>query len=234
MSLSTVARLGALVVLAACASTGAKPDPRVGLAGGVANAAEAAGNLKVVAKAPTPSANGFDKQWNSDIAFLGQYAIQGSFNGLEIWDMADVANPKIVTALPCAASQNDVSVFRNLLFMSVESGNTPLVCGDTPVTDSVSPRRFRGIRIFDVTDIRNPKIVANVQTCRGSHTHTVLEDPKDKDNVYVYISGSAGIRSPNELPGCVTDPSDPRTALFRIEVIKVPVANPGNMLEQSS
>ena len=84
------------------------------------------------------------------------------------------------------------------------------------------------MRIFDISDISNPKYVGNVQTCRGSHTHTVLVDPKDPENVYVYISGSAGVRSPSELAGCVklTPDKDPSSALFRIEVIKVPLAHP--------
>src|SRR5207253_5673002 len=96
------------------------------------------------------------------------------------------------------------------------------------VHDSVSADRLRGIRIFDITDIANPKYIGNVQTCRGSHTHTVVEDPNDKDNVYIYVSGSAGVRSPNELAGCsrLAPDSNPNSALFRIEVIKVPLAHP--------
>jgi len=101
-------------------------------------------------------------------------------------------------------------------------------CGGQGVKDTVSKDRLRGVRIFDITDITKPRNVGNVQTCRGSHTHTLLVDPKDAENVYVYISGSSGVRSPNELPGCVSaDPSkDPNSALFRIEVIKVPLAHP--------
>jgi hypothetical protein len=96
------------------------------------------------------------------------------------------------------------------------------------VPDTVSKERIRGVRIFDISDIRNPKLVANVQTCRGSHTHTVLEHPSDRENVYIYVSGSAGIRSPNELPGCVreTPDKDASSSLMRIEIIKVPVARP--------
>jgi hypothetical protein len=94
------------------------------------------------------------------------------------------------------------------------------------VEDTVSTDRLRGIRIFDISDISQPKNVGNVQTCRGSHTHTVLVDPKDRENVYVYISGSSNVRSPSELPGCVSAPNDPNSALFRIEVIKVPLAHP--------
>jgi hypothetical protein len=94
------------------------------------------------------------------------------------------------------------------------------------VEDTVSSERLRGIRIFDISDITKPRNVGNVQTCRGSHTHTVLVDPKDTENVYVYISGSSHVRPESELPGCVRAPKDPNSALFRIEVIKVPLANP--------
>src|SRR3989454_238618 len=103
-----------------------------------------------------------------------------------------------------------------------------LDCGTEGVHDSVSAARLRGIRLFDITDIASPKYIGNVQTCRGSHTHTVVEDPTDKDNVYIYVSGSAGVRSPNELPGCskLAPDQDQNSALFRIEVIKVPLAHP--------
>src|SRR6185312_15244970 len=77
-------------------------------------------------------------------------------------------------------------------------------------------------------DVAHPKYLANVQTCRGSHTHTVVTDPKDAENLYIYISGSAGVRSPNELNGCsaMTPDKDQNSSLFRIEVIKVPLAHP--------
>jgi hypothetical protein len=121
-----------------------------------------------------------------------------------------------------------VSVYRNLLFVSGEGLSGRIDCGTQGVKDTVSKDRLRGLRIFDISDISNPKNVGNVQTCRGSHTHSLLVDPKDPDNVYVYISGSAGVRSPSELPGCVsaTPDKDPNSALFRIEVIKVPLAHP--------
>src|SRR5206468_5977157 len=141
---------------------------------------------------------------------------------------SDPVKPALVKGFVCPASQSDVSVFRNLLFVSAEAPTARLDCQTSGVPDPVSGDRIRGIRIFDITDIANPKYVANVQTCRGSHTHTVVEDPTDKDNVYVYVSGSAGVRSPNELPGCPTlaPDQDPNSALFRIEIIKVPLAHP--------
>jgi hypothetical protein len=165
---------------------------------------------------------------NSDISFSGPYAIQGNYNGYQVWDISNPSKPTLKTAYVCPASQSDVSVYKNLLFVSGEGTGARIDCGTEPVRDTVSKERLRGLRIFDISDISNPKNVGNVQTCRGSHTHTVLVDPKDPDNVYVYISGSAGIRSPNELAGCVrlTPDKDPNSALFRIEVIKVPLAHP--------
>ncbi|MEO5511177.1 MAG: hypothetical protein ABIV28_03110, partial [Longimicrobiales bacterium] len=128
----------------------------------------------------------------------------------------------------CPASQSDVSVYKNLLFVSGEGTSGRLDCATTGVKEAVSHDRLRGIRIFDITDIRNPKNVANVQTCRGSHTHTVLADPKDKQNIYVYISGSSFVRPADELAGCSSGlpGENPNSAQFRIEVIKVPLANP--------
>ncbi len=202
------------------------PDPRVGLRAGLYDAAEAAWNLKLVSHSK-PSKE-FEGQTNSDLAFLGKYAIQGNYHGWQIWDISDPTKPVLETAYVCPASQSDVSVYKNLLFVSGEGLTGRIDCGTEGVKDTVSTERLRGLRIFDISDIRHPKNVGNVQTCRGSHTHTVLVDPKDKENVYVYISGSAGVRSPNELAGCVnaSPDEDPNSALFRIEVIKVPLAHP--------
>jgi len=202
------------------------PDPRVGLRAGKFDAATAAWNLKLLSSTQ-PSAK-FAGITNSDLAFTGPYAIQGSYNGYQVWDISNPSAPTLKTAFLCPASQSDVSVYKNLLFVSGEGNSGRLDCGTEGVKDTVSHDRLRGLRIFDITDISNPKYVGNVQTCRGSHTHTVLFDPKDPDNVYVYISGSAGVRSSSELAGCVklTPDKDPNSALFRIEVIKVPLAHP--------
>ena len=190
------------------------------------DAAEAVWNLRVVSKTPPPPK--FLGVTNSDLSFTGPYAIQGNYNGYQVWDISNPSAPTLKIGYVCPASQSDVSVYKNLLFVSGESNSGRLDCGTEGVKDTVSHDRLRGIRIFDITDITNPKYVGNVQTCRGSHTHTVLVDPKDPENVYVYISGSAGVRSPNELAGCsrLTPDKDPNSALFRIEVIKVPLAHP--------
>jgi LVIVD repeat len=202
------------------------PDPRVGLHAGVMDAGEAVWNLKVDSKNP-PSPK-FAGETNSDLSFTGHYAIQGSYNGYQVWDIANPSKPSLETAYVCPASQSDVSVYKNLLFVSGEGLSARLDCGAEGVPDTVSKERLRGLRIFDISDLANPKNVGNVQTCRGSHTHTVVVDPKDSENVYVYISGSASVRSPSELPGCsnAMPESDTSSALFRIEVIKVPVAHP--------
>jgi hypothetical protein len=238
-----LAQVLGLLSLAACAhstsssSTGSpspatrstaapNPDPRVGLRAGMMDAAEAAWNLRVVSKSP-PSEQFIDET-NSDLAFTGPYAIQGSYHGWQVWDISNPSRPSLKSAYVCPASQSDVSVYKNLLFVSGENLSARLDCGTEGVEDTVSSQRLRGIRIFDISDIAHPKNVGNVQTCRGSHTHSLLVDPKDRENVYVYISGSSPVRSSSELPGCTAGmPSkDPNSAWFRIEVIKVPVAHP--------
>jgi hypothetical protein len=202
------------------------PDPRVGLKAGLHDAGEASWNLGLMSNTPSPE--GFAGVTNSDLAFSGKYAIQGNYNGVMVWDMTNPRKPALVKSILCPASQSDVSIYKHLLFVSAEGLSGRTDCGTQGVQDSVSTVRIRGIRIFDVTDMANPKYVGNVQTCRGSHTHTVVEDPKDKENIYVYISGSAGVRSSTELPGCAsTNPdNDPNSSLFRIEVIQIPLARP--------
>jgi hypothetical protein len=202
-------------------------DARVGLKPGKTDAGQALENAQLMANVPT--GEGFNTTNNSDLAFTGKYAVQGNYYGFQIYDVSNPAGPKLVSSMVCPASQNDVSVYRQqLLFMSAEAPSARLDCGTQGVTDTVSKDRVRGIRIFDITDIAHPRYITSVQTCRGSHTHTVLEDPKDKDNVYIYVSGSSSVRPEAELSGCqegmTTD--NPNTALFRVEIIKVPVAHP--------
>ncbi len=185
---------------------------------------------------------------NSDLAFSGKYLFGGNYEGINIYDISDPAKTTLVTSIICPGGQGDVSVVGHLMFMSVEAANGRLDCGTQgfpapeglaaapapaagggftpPPPPPPSPDRIKGVRIFDISDIKNPKQVADVQTCRGSHTHTVLLDPKDKDNVYVYVAGSAGVRPEAELAGCKGGPDDPGTAVFTIVIIKVPIAHP--------
>jgi hypothetical protein len=202
------------------------PDPRVGLEAGLFDAEEALWNLKKLSSTPPPK--DFLGVTNSDLAFKGKYAIQGNYNGVLVWDISDPANPVLVKEYLCPASQSDVSVYGDLMFVSGEGLSGRLDCGTEGVQQAVSDERLRGIRIFDISNIEEPKYVSNVQTCRGSHTHSVLKDPSDDENVYVYVSGSASVRPEDELPGCsdLSPEEDPNSALFRIEVIKVPLDNP--------
>ena len=211
-----------------------KPDPRVGLRGGYRDAGEAIWNLKHVSLTQpserflSPNGPGDQRFWQSDLGFIRNYVAQGNFSGFQVWDVSDPAHPTLATSYVCPGSQVDVSFVRNLLFLSHESTSGRVDCGIQGVPDSVSRDRARGIRVYDVSDMRNPRPLAIVQTCRGSHTHTVVEDPNDDKNVYIYVSGSAGVRSPRELAGCsdLSPSEDPNSSLFRIEVIQVPLANP--------
>ncbi|HKP35276.1 MAG TPA: hypothetical protein VJT71_00350 [Pyrinomonadaceae bacterium] len=184
---------------------------------------------------------------NSDLAFQGNHLFQGNFYGFNIYDISNPAKPSLLTSVVCPGGQGDLSVYKNLLFMSVEQPNGRLDCGTQgfpppPPAPEPAPGeekkpnpplaaqkdRFRGVRIFDITDISSPKQVAAVQTCRGSHTHTLVVDPNDKQNVYLYVSGTSFVRQSEELAGCSGEAPDknPNTALFRIDVIKVPLAAP--------
>ena len=138
------------------------PDPRVGLSAGLLDAGEAIWNLRLVSATPSPA--DFVGVTNSDLAFTGKYAIQGNYNGFIVWDISNPAMPVLVTSYLCPASQSDVSVYKNLLFVSGEGMGGRLDCGTEGIDEAVSPDRLRGIRIFDITDIRNPKYIANVQT----------------------------------------------------------------------
>jgi len=201
------------------------PDPRVGLKAGLTDAGEGMWNMRLVSNTPTHEQF---KSVNSDLGFFGKYAIQGTFNGWVIWDLSNPAHPTVRKGYFCPASQNDVSIYKNLLFMSAESKSSRLDCKEGGINDPVSAERVRGLRIFDISDLDNPKYITSVQTCRGSHTHTLVVDPKDANDVYIYISGSSDIRPAAELPGCSNSlpENDPNSALFRIEVIKVPLAHP--------
>ena len=235
--------LALLVGASACATrsaynpaptTAPRTDPRIGLRAGWMNAAEASWNMRLVSTTP-PSPDFINRAEpgdfrfiNSDMSFKGNYVIQGNFSGVQIWDISNPKQVRLARAFVCPGSQSDVSVYKNLLFVSGEALNGRTDCGTQGVSDTVSHDRLRGIRIFDGTDLANPRHITDVQTCRGSHTHTVVTSPSDTANVYIYVSGSAPVRSPNELFGCsVGQPdSNPNTALFRIEVIQVPLAHP--------
>ena len=175
--------------------------------------------------APPPVGSGFT---NSDLAFKGMHAVVGNYHGFNTYDIENAKRPKLVASIVCPGGQGDVSIYGNLLFMSVEQTRGRLDCGVQGVTTPVSVERFRGVRIFDISDVKNPKQVAAVQTCRGSHTHTLVPDKRDPTSIYLYGSGTSNVRSGEELAGCsgLKPEEDPNTSLFSIDVIKVPLKNP--------
>ena len=224
--------LGAFGALLLSTATASAQDPRVGLKAGFRDAGEAIKHLTHISHTPKqdgwfdPKNIGSFDLANSDLAFQKNLAFQGGWHGWQAWDISNAKAPKLRKAFVCQGGQGDLSVYGTLLFMSVEDFVGRVDCGTQGVSDTVSADRFRGVRIFDIRDIDNPKQVAAVQTCRGSHTHTLVTDKNDKANVYVYVQGTGPVRSSNELAGCVRSAQDTASALFRIEVIKVPVAAP--------
>ncbi|HEU4541055.1 MAG TPA: hypothetical protein VFR23_08000 [Jiangellaceae bacterium] len=229
------ALLASVVPLAATADDA---DPRIGLAPGYLDPppGEAISNLEHLDSDPRvapmdapPNNFGFV---NSDLAFTGDFAIVGNFNGFQVYDISNPADPSLRTSFVCPGGQGDVSVYGDLLFMSVEENRGRIDCGTQGVPTGPNPERFRGVRIFDISDIDNPVQLPGVQTCRGSHTHTLVEDPDDPSTIYVYNSGTAGVRSADELAGCLNHPltADPVTTgdptQWRIDVIEVPLDAP--------
>ncbi|MCI0686702.1 MAG: hypothetical protein L0Y54_05610 [Sporichthyaceae bacterium] len=224
-----MAAAGLLLVALLPATASAQDDPRIGLGAGWLDAQTAISNLEHLAhvdKPPgfvNPASPGSFAFVTSDLAFNGTHAFMGNFNGFNIFDITDPAGPSIVTSVVCPGGQGDVSAFGNLLFMSVEESRARVDCGTNPTVGV----RFQGLRVFDISDIANPVQVAAVQTCRGSHTHSVVTDPGDSENVYVYVSGTAGVRPAATLAGCNNNPaSGENPSRWRIEVIKVPLAAP--------
>ena len=166
---------------------------------------------------------------NTDMLFSGNYMVAGNYHGFNTYDISDAQAPRHVASVVCPGGQGDVSIVGNLLIMSVQETRGRLDCGLEGVPDPVSNERVKGIRIFDVSDFTNPTQVAAVQTCRGSHTHTVVSDPNtNSGNIYVYVSGTSAVRDDEELAGCSSDSpfEDSESALFRIEVIEIPAENP--------
>src|SRR5678816_3146419 len=205
-------------------------DPRSNLKPGRLDAGVAASNLRLVSFSPKPapfdSARGLTFI-NSDVAFgNGHYAYQGNFAGFTVWDVSNPAKPVIASVVECITSQGDPSIVGNLLFVSAEGAGNRNDCGKGGVQDPKD--HMSGIRIYDVSNPSAPKLIKNVQTCKGSHTHTVIPSPTDKKIVYIYVSGNQGARPATELAVCNngTDPVDVNNSLYRLDVIKVPLAHP--------
>ncbi|KWV93933.1 DUF305 domain-containing protein [Erythrobacter sp. AP23] len=160
---------------------------------------------------------------NTDMAFSGDLLVAGNYHGFNAYRLGDDGVPQLVSSVVCPGGQGDVSIVGDLLLMSVQDSRARKDCGLQGVADDVSDERFRGLRIFDISDITRPRQVGQVQTCRGSHTHSVVS--ADADRVVVYNSGTSFVRDDKELAGCFERGGDD-TALFSIDVIEVPVDNP--------
>lgn len=164
---------------------------------------------------------------NTDIAFRDNVMVAGSYHGFNIYQLDEGGIPDLMASVVCPGGQGDVSIVDDLLIMSVEETRGRVDCGLQGVEAEISEERFQGLRIFDISDLTRPTQVGAVQTCRGSHTHSVVSGPDANGNIIVYNSGISRIRDEEELSGCVDEsPGDDRTALFRIDVIEIPVANP--------
>lgn len=223
------------VPVKAVAQGAPNPDPRPTLRAGWMDAETASWNLRLVAQRPRPA--GFFHPTdpgdfftaNTDLAFQGNLAFLGNFSGFQVYDISDPANPRFRVGHTCPGGQGDLSVYQHLLFMSVEMPNGKIDCGtDGLLGGPPSPTRFSGIRVFDISNLDAPKQVAAVQTCRGSHTHTLVPDRANPGRVLIYVSGAMPVRPEAELAGCTggSPTENPNTALFRIEVIEVPLAAP--------
>ena len=163
---------------------------------------------------------------NTDMAFRDNVMVAGSYHGFNIYELAEDGIPNLVSSVICPGGQGDVSIVENLLIMSVQDTRGRLDCGLQGAGSEPTPERFRGIRIFDISDLTMPIQVGAVQTCRGSHTHSVVSGPDANGKIVVYNSGTSSIRDEEELAGCYDSPGDNRTALFRIDVIEIPIDNP--------
>ena len=164
---------------------------------------------------------------NTDLAFFDDIMVAGSYHGFNIYRLQESGLPRQISSVVCPGGQGDISVVGDLLIMSVEQTRGRLDCGLQGVSEDVSAERLRGLRIFDISDLGRPKQVGAVQTCRGSHTHSVVSGPGEDGKIIVYNSSIAPVRDEEEMPGCIDDtPGDNRTALFRIDVIEIPVSDP--------
>ena len=229
MRLTLLALLIAAPSLLAAQTYPSTQDPRSGLTPGRLDAGVAQHNMRLVSFSPKPAA--FDTARgltfiNSDLAFSGKYVYQGNFAGFTVWDVSDPAAPRTVAVVQCITSQGDPSVYGNLLFISAEGRGNRNDCAKGGVQDPKD--HMEGVRIYDVSNPAAPRLIKNVQTCKGSHTHTIVPDPKDRNVIYIYVSGNQGARPDSELAGCTngTDPADVTNSLYRLDVIRVPLAHP--------
>jgi hypothetical protein len=221
--------LGAAATPAMAQTYPSATDPRNTLSPGLFNAGTAIAGMRLVSTTPKPaeldSVRGLTFA-NSDVAFRGSLVYVGNFAGFSIWDVQNPAKPELLSTVVCITSQGDPSIVGNLLFVSAEGAGNRNDCAKGGVQNPAD--HMAGVRIYDVANPRAPRLVKNVQTCKGSHTHTVVPHPTDKGVIYLYVSGNQGARPASELAGCRngTNPADETNSLFRLDIIKVPLARP--------
>jgi len=239
-----LAATAAALALSTAGPVAAAADPRQGLApgtesqvGGAAftdpkrDAATAQQGMELLAERSKPAYTGVAGAFNysninSDIAFQGDYAFSGNYRGFGVYDVSEPSAPVLKTTVNCVGGQGDPSVVGDLMFVSVESTSARLDC-KAGVAGQAASEVFRGVRIFDISDPLAPVYVTGVQTCRGSHTHTVVTKPGVTDKLWIYVSGTSSIRASSQLPGCApTSTTNPATSAYRIDVIEVPIASP--------
>jgi hypothetical protein len=157
----------------------------------------------------------------SDLAFDGKLAYAGNYAGFRVIDISAPARPRLVADVRCHGPQGDVSVYRGLVFQSVDSPQSSEACDSATVTAS-TPGMFEGVRIFDASNPAEPTLIRGVQTACGSHTHTLVPDPA-KDRVLVYVSsyplGNAALG-----PDCQSRQTGDGHG--KISIIDVPLSNP--------
>jgi len=164
---------------------------------------------------------------NTDMAFSGNILAVGNYHGFNLYNLDAAGTPQLISSTICPGGQGDLSIVGNLMIMSVEQMRGRVDCGRQGNSQDVSPERFRGLRIFDISNPALPVQVGQVQTCRGSHTHSVVSGPDKDGSIIVYVSGTSSVRKEQELNGCVGEVAgDARTALFRIDVVEIPASNP--------
>jgi uncharacterized protein (DUF305 family) len=166
---------------------------------------------------------------NTDMAFKDNILVAGNYHGFNIYSLQNPETPQLLSSVICPGGQGDVSIVGDLLIMSVEESRGRVDCGLQGAGSEPTLERFRGIRIFDISNLQFPKQVGQVQTCRGSHTHSVVVSETPDRKIIVYNSGTSSVRDQEELDSCFEEiPGDNRTALFRIDIIEIPIDNPAN------
>ncbi|WP_228386326.1 LVIVD repeat-containing protein [Ornithinicoccus halotolerans] len=165
--------------------------------------------------ANVPHEGALAEAYGSDLAFQDGKAFVGNYNGFQVFDLADPANPERIAQVVCPGGQGDVSVYGDLLFLSVDYARTDDSCTSEPGSYRDPERNWEGMRIFDISDATEPQYVGAVKTACGSHTHTLVPSKNGK-TAYLYVSSY----SPNSsYPNC-QPPHD------SISIIEVPVDDP--------